>query len=121
MVIDDETDFLKLVEGWLKASYQVTCFSSAEGVCEQIEAIDPDLVLLDVHMPDQSGFAVCSRLRSEARFAELPVVFLTGSKTDEDFLLHLDSGGTRYLTKPIGRRGLLQAVAEHLGQEEART
>lgn len=115
VVIDDEPDFLKLVESWLKPYYDVASFSSTTGVVEKIRVFDPDLILLDVHMPDQSGFAVCRRLRNEPGFEDVPVVFLTGSKTDEDFLMHLEAGGSRYLTKPIGRKTLLEALAEQLG------
>lgn len=115
VVVDDEPDFCRLVDAWLKPYFQVSCFCSADGVYEQIRALEPDLVLLDVHMPELNGFSVCRRLRGEQRFKELPICFLTGSKTDEDFLLHLDSGGSRYLTKPISRRALLDAVGEQLG------
>ena len=117
-VIDDEPDFLKLIESWLSPYYQVACWADGEGVCEKIVEWEPDLVLLDVHMPELNGFSVCRRLRASERLSELPVVFLTGSKTDEDFLLHLDSGGSRYLTKPISRRELLEAVAEQLGGQK---
>jgi CheY-like chemotaxis protein len=115
IVIDDEPDFLMLVESWLRPACDVTSFSRCDGVIEQIQALEPDLVLLDVHMPEESGFKICRKLRSTPGFADLPVVFLTGSKTDEDFLLHLETGGTRYLTKPIGRRTLLEALSEQLG------
>ncbi len=115
VVIDDEPDFLLLVESWLKPSYDVTAFAHSFGLVEEIRALEPDLILLDIHMPEESGFRICQRLRSTPGFADLPVIFLTGSRTDEDFLLHIETGGTRYLTKPIGRRALLGAVSEQLG------
>ncbi|MDE2491324.1 MAG: response regulator [Elusimicrobia bacterium] len=115
VVVDDEPDFLKLVSSWLRPSYEVVCLTGAEGACEEIAALEPDAVVLDVHMPDKSGFAVCRELRAKPGGADLPIVFLTGSKTDEDFLQHLETGGSRYLTKPIGRQALLEALAEQLG------
>jgi CheY-like chemotaxis protein len=115
VVIDDEPDFLVLIESWLKPSYDVTAFAHSFGLVEQLQSLKPDLVLLDVHMPEESGFRICRRLRSTPGLSDLPVIFLTGSITDEDFLLHIETGGTRYLTKPIGRRKLLDAVSEHLG------
>lgn len=114
VVVDDEPDFLRLVESWLKPSYQVTCLTGAKGAAARIRAIKPDLALIDIHLVDGSGFEICRELRSQPGFEDLPVVFLTGSKTDEDFLQHLESGGTRYLTKPIGRRALLEALEEQL-------
>ena len=114
-VVDDEPDFLLLVESWLKPGFEVVSFSHCDGLVGKLRALQPDLVLLDIHMPEESGFKICRELRSVPGLEKLPVVFLTGSKTDEDFLLHLESGGTSYLTKPIARKTLLEAVSEPLG------
>jgi CheY-like chemotaxis protein len=120
VVVDDESDFLTIVDGWLNPYYDVTVFSHCDGLVEAISALKPDLVLLDVHMPEESGFSICRRLRSAPDLENLPVIFLTGSQTDEDFLLHLETGGSRYLTKPIVRRALLEALSEQLlGQKVA--
>jgi CheY-like chemotaxis protein len=116
VVADDDKDFLRLVARWLKDDYRVECLPGGAGLTDEISALEPDLVLLDAHMPGENGFAVCRRLRSRPGLAELPIVFLTGSRTDEDFLQHLDTGGSRYLNKPIGRRALLAALSEMLGQ-----
>jgi CheY-like chemotaxis protein len=114
-VVDDEPDFLKLVELWLRPAYRVESFVRSAGAVARLKAFAPDLVLLDVHMPEESGFSLCRKLRSEKGFENLPVVFLTGSKADEDFLQHLAAGGSRYLTKPIGRATLLEVLREQLG------
>lgn len=114
VVVDDEQDFLKLVEMWLRPAYEVTCLGAAAGMGRRIAGLAPDLVVLDVHMPDESGFSLCRELRAVPGLADLPVVFLTGSKTDEDFLQHLETGGSRYLTKPIGRKDLQDALDEQL-------
>lgn len=119
VVIDDEPDFLKLVEAWLKPTYEVSCYAHADAGVEAVREIEPDLILLDVHMPDSSGFQVCKAIRAIPGCEDLPIVFLTGSKTDEDFLMHLETGGSRYLTKPIGRRTLLSALAEQLDSVRA--
>lgn len=114
VVVDDEPDFLTIIESWLKPACEVAAFSRCDGLVEKVRVLAPDLVLLDVHMPQKSGFELCRELRSSPGLADLPVVFLTGSRTDEDFLLHLESGGTRYLTKPLGRKALLEALSEQL-------
>jgi chemotaxis family two-component system response regulator PixG len=119
VVVDDEPDFLKLVESWLSPAFDVTVLVGPDGASEEIRALEPDLILLDVHMPEESGFKICRQVRSMPGFEDLPIVFLTGSKTDEDFLFHLETGGTRYLTKPIGRKTLLEALAEQLGHRQS--
>jgi CheY-like chemotaxis protein len=118
-VIDDEPDFLLLVESWLKPDFETAGYSSCERLVEKIRAFSPDLVLLDIHMPEESGFKICRELRAVPGLEYLPVVYLTGSKSDEDFLLHLETGGSGYLTKPISRRTLREALSERLSAEVA--
>jgi CheY-like chemotaxis protein len=115
LVIDDEPDFLRVLSLWLREEYDATCLSSGAELSEQLLALEPDLVLLDAHMPDADGFEICRRLRAQPGGEDLPIVFLTGSRADEDFLRHIQAGGSRFLMKPIARRELLAAVKEELG------
>jgi CheY-like chemotaxis protein len=120
VLVDDERDFLTLVKSWLQADYQVAAFSDALGAAESIGALEPDLVVLDVHMPSGSGFDLCRWLRATPEFADMPIVFLTGARAEADFSKHLRAGGTRFLTKPIDRRDFLEAIAEELSLREER-
>lgn len=113
-VIDDEPDFLLLMERWLKPDYRVATFTTTKEARDALPSLEPDLVLLDIHMPEGSGFALCRHLRAHPKTTWSPIVFLTGSRSDEDFLLHMESGGTRYLNKPIDRDRLLHSVADCL-------
>ena len=114
VIIDDEADFLTAMQRSLKQLYRVTALFGSEWTYAQIAALEPDLVLLDVHMPEQGGFDLCRDLRADPRFAGLPVVFLTASKANEDFSRYLKVGGTRFLSKDIDRRQLLAALAATL-------
>lgn len=114
VLVDDEPDFLRILEMWLKPHYEVTSFERSAGAVERIRALMPDLVVLDVHMSEESGFKMCRRLKSDAATAHIPVVFLSGSKSNEDIRLHAEVGGARYLTKPISRQAFLEALAEQL-------
>jgi CheY-like chemotaxis protein len=120
VLVDDERDFLTIVKGWLQPRYQVSAFSDALGAAESIGALEPDLVVLDVHMPSGSGFDLCRWLRATPEFADIPIVFLTGARDDADFARHVRAGGTRFLIKPIDRRDFLDALAEELSLLEAR-
>ena len=115
VIVDDEVNFLKLVDHWLKSRYEVTCLTGGEDVVDSIAALAPDLLILDIHLPEGSGFEICRRLRKRPGFEDLPVIFLTGSKTDRDFLLYLEFGGCRYMTKPVTGRELCEAISEELG------
>lgn len=114
VIIDDEGDFLTLMEHSLKSLYQVTSLYGSEWTYAQVAALEPDLILLDVHMPEEGGFEICRQLRADPRFASTPIIFLTGSKTAEDFQRHLKAGGTRFLHKGIDRGQLLETLGAEL-------
>ncbi|HAZ09459.1 MAG TPA: hypothetical protein DCZ01_13300 [Elusimicrobia bacterium] len=118
VVVDDEVDFLRLVEHWLKPKFAVTCLTGGVDTCEEVTALEPDLVIMDIHMPERGGFPISRQLRNTSGFEDLPVIFLTGSKDEKDFIHYLDfGGGCRFLTKPITGKALRKAVSEELGLE----
>ena len=117
VVIDDEGDFLTLMEMWLKSLYQVTSLYGSEWTYKQVTALEPDLILLDVNMPHEGGFDICRQIRADPRFASTPIIFLTGSERAEDYRKHLRAGGTRFIHKGIGRGKLLETLGEELRHE----
>jgi len=114
VVIDDEADFLTAMERSLSQLYRVTALYGSEWTVKQVAAIEPDLILLDINMPEQGGFELCRDLRADPRFADTPIIFLTASSSGADYRRHLKAGGTRFLNKTIDRRRLLEAMAEAL-------
>lgn len=114
VVIDDESDFLTTMERSLSQLYRVTTLYGSEWTVKQVAAIDPDLILLDINMPEQGGFELCRELRADPHFADTPIIFLTASSSGADYRRHLKAGGTRFLNKTIDRRHLLEAMAEAL-------
>ena len=115
LMVDDDEDFQTIVRGWLSSRYEHVGLSDGEELLDEIDALQPDLVMLDVRMPGEDGFALCRRIRSDRRFGGVPVLFLTGCKEDEDFIKNLDAGGTAFLTKPIERKRLLDMIGELTG------
>lgn len=116
VIIDDEGDYLTLMERSLKTLYQVTSLYGSEWTYAQVAALEPDLVLLDVHMPEEGGFEICRQLRADPRFAATPIIFLTGSERAEDFRRHLKAGGTRLLHKGLDRGQLLAVLGEEIAK-----
>lgn len=117
-IIDDDADFLAALEFLLKPFYRVTALFGSAWTYTQVTAIEPDLILLDIHMPEQGGFDICRDLRADRRFARTPIIFLTASKLDEDFRRHLRAGGTRFLDKSVGRRRLVATIDEELAASD---
>lgn len=107
LVIDDEADLLTLLESRLSHSgYQVsTAQSAAEGL-DAAKRLKPDLILLDVSLPDGDGFDVCKTLRSQASTKRIPVIMLTARGTATDEVLGLELGADDYVTKPYDYRVL---------------
>ncbi len=111
LVVDDTEPNLRLLRALLTgAGYEVvTASCGLEGV-EAAEREAPDLILLDIMMPDITGFEVCQRLRAAPATRETPIVFLTALHEMEDHMRAVDVGGDDVLTKPINKLELLLRV-----------
>ena len=111
LVVDDTEANLKLLRALLKgAGYEVLTASSGTDGLKASASEGPDLILLDIMMPDLTGFEVCQRLRSAAETRHTPVVFLTALHEMEDHMKAMDVGGDDILTKPINKLELLTRV-----------
>ena len=115
VLVDDEADFRMVVERSLEDRFDVAGLPDGEGLLDTLEGVEADALILDVHLAASDGFALCRRVRSDPRFEDLPILFLTGSKEDSDFVRNMDSGGTAYLTKPLSPRELKATLLELCG------
>ena len=116
VLVDDEPDFRMVVEKSLEPQFEVSGLPDGEGLLDTLEGLEADALILDVHLASSNGFALCQRVRSDPRFTDLPILFLTGSKEDEDFVHNLEVGGTAYLTKPLSPRTLKHTLHELCGR-----
>jgi adenylate cyclase len=121
LVDDDPTNLLLLEE--LLACEGYTPISAASGTeaLEMIAQSIPDLILLDVMMPEMDGFEVCRRLRDDSKLQTIPVIFLTALDDDQSRLRGLEMMGDDYLTKPINSELLLTKIASILRLSEMRS
>lgn len=110
-VVDDEPDILELVRLHLKkAGFRVEAFDKAEPFLEFISGTRPDLVVLDLMLPDADGLEVCKYLRKNEEFASVPVIMLTARGNETDRILGLELGADDYVTKPFSPRELVARV-----------
>ena len=108
LVADDEPRLLSFLRSELKASgYQVSVATDGKGALRAAAARGPDLVILDVGLPDMDGFEVCRRLREKS---SVPILMLTARANDTDKVEGLDAGADDYLTKPFSTLELLARV-----------
>jgi len=115
LVVDDTPENLTLMHNLLRDSYQVKVANSGERALEIAQqTTPPDLILLDVNMPGVDGYAVCERLKQDAKTRDIPVVFLTARMEPQDeekgFLL----GAVDYITKPIIPTVALARIRTHM-------
>jgi two-component system, OmpR family, response regulator len=109
LVVDDEPNLRELVQVALNFhGFAVTTSATGEDVVQLAEAYRPDLIVLDVLLPDIDGFEVCRRLRSVAN--DVPVIFLTARDATADTVTGLTIGGDDYITKPFSVEALVARV-----------
>jgi diguanylate cyclase (GGDEF)-like protein len=102
LIIDDDPDALAVATNRLaKEAVEIVCAEGGAAGLAAAKREKPDLVLLDVDMPDLSGFDVCRALKADADLCMIPVVFLSGSGTAEDKVRGLDLGAIDFVTKPF--------------------
>ena len=109
LVVDDEENIRDLIAMGLRyEGFEVQTEDNGRAALNAVPAFRPDLIVLDVMMPDLDGFEVCRRLQADGERA--PVIFLTARKGMEDKLTGLTIGGDDYLTKPFGFEELLARI-----------
>jgi len=115
LVVDDTPDNLALVSGLLRDSYRVKVANSGANALRIANAEPgPDLILLDIMMPEMDGYEVCRRLKAAETTRDIPVIFLTARAEMEDERLGLEIGAVDYLLKPISPAIMLARVRNHL-------
>ncbi|MGD1069577.1 MAG: HD domain-containing phosphohydrolase [Bryobacteraceae bacterium] len=115
MVVDDQPVNLKLMEEVLsRQGYGVRSFPRGRLALAAAAQKPPDLILLDVTMPEMDGFEVCRRLRSDAALSAIPVIFLSALEETEDKLAAFRSGGFDYVTKPFEPEEIKARIETHL-------
>jgi phosphate regulon transcriptional regulator PhoB len=111
VLIEDERDIVELVNyNFRKEGFDVESFSRGKEGLEFLRRNPADLVLLDIMLPDQDGFEICKRLRTDERLRSVPVIFLTAKGEEIDRVLGLEIGADDYVVKPFSPRELVARV-----------
>ena len=115
MVVDDTPANLKLLEEMLQGQgYRVVQFPRGDMALKAAAKNPPDLILLDIMMPEMDGFEVCRRLKADERLKEIPVLFISALDGTEDKVKAFSGGGLDYVTKPFQEEEVLARVETHL-------
>jgi two-component system phosphate regulon response regulator PhoB len=121
-IVEDEAELAALIEYNLgRHGYEALPLGGSKGTLRALEQAKPDLILLDVMLPDLDGFELCRQIRQSAVLGRTPVLFLTARSDEVDRVLGLEIGGDDYMTKPFSPRELIARVKAHLRREEMDT
>lgn len=115
MAIDDNPANLGLLENMLSTQgYRVLTFITGEMALRALEETKPDLILLDVNMPGMNGYEVCSWLKKDARFQEIPVIFISAVSDSMEKVKAFSLGAVDYVTKPFNFAKVRARIAAHI-------
>ena len=114
LVVDDTPDNLTLIAGLLKEKYRLKVANSGAKALSIARTSPPDLILLDIMMPEMSGYEVCEALKSDDTTKEIPIIFLTAQIDMEDERRGIEMGAVDYITKPFSGPVVMARVATHL-------
>jgi diguanylate cyclase (GGDEF)-like protein len=115
LVVDDVKLNLQIIANILdKVGYDVTLVSNGYQALERVESAHPDLILLDLMMPEINGLEVCEKIQANPELADIPIIFLSASQEQEHLLTAFEKGAVDYVTKPFHAAELLARVKMHL-------
>lgn len=114
LLVDDSTDEVRLLADALRQDgLDSISANSGEMALAMLERIVPQLIVMDGAMPGLDGFETCRRIKADARFAHIPVIFITGLKDTEHVLKGFEAGGVDYVTKPVRLEELMARIRIH--------
>jgi two-component system, OmpR family, alkaline phosphatase synthesis response regulator PhoP len=111
LVVDDEEDILELVRHNLaREGYRVDCAETGTKALADAQSLMPDLMILDLMLPDIDGFNICKKLKAAPETLNLPIIMLTARTEESDMVAGLECGADDYITKPFSPRVLIARV-----------
>lgn len=115
LVIDDAPSNIEVIKNILVDKYRVkVATSGTAGIKIALKEPRPDLILLDIVMPDMDGYEVCRQLKENPLTASIPILFVTGTADDEEKFKGLELGAKGFLMKPLQSQVVLDAVAKNI-------
>jgi two-component system, sensor histidine kinase and response regulator len=119
LVVDDQPNNLKVIASVLGSDYSVSIANSGPNALKILENYTPDLILLDIMMPDMDGFEVCRKIMENERIMHIPIIFLSAKADVEDVIRGFSCGAVDYITKPFNATEVEARVRNHLNLKHA--
>ena len=117
LVVDDEPDYLKLLQCRLSGfGYVVVTIESGKNILMDARSSKPDLIILDVNIPEINGFEVYGMLHRDSSLSHIPVIFSSADAANYDFFQKNEYPNARFLTKPFENKEIQEAIAKLLAK-----
>ena len=111
MAVDDSPDVLAILNAIIgEQGYRFVCARLGDQCLRLVQEMRPDLIFLDVNLPDIDGFELCRRIRSMPHHAKAPIVFLTSRHTSEDVKAAIQGGGNDFIAKPFDAKTITSRI-----------
>jgi CheY-like chemotaxis protein len=121
LIVDDIPRNVKVLGDILRTKVcRIAVATSGPQALQMVKKVHPDLILLDVMMPEMDGFAVCKILKESSQTKDIPIIFLTAKTETADIVKGLESGAVDYISKPFNSTELLARVNTHLELKKTR-
>lgn len=118
LIVDDEKDIREMIQYNLeKEQYQVTALSSGDEVISAVRQLQPDLLLLDLMLPEMDGFEICKILKSDPKTTHIPIIMVTAKGEESDIVTGLELGAEDYISKPFSPRVMTARIRKVLRRE----
>jgi CheY-like chemotaxis protein len=115
LIVDDLQSNIKVVGETLKIDgYRITAATSGKQAIHLCQKLKPDLILMDVMMPEMNGYETCKEIKKLKNCTDIPIIFLTAKNNTEDLVEAFDAGGVDFITKPFKALELLARVKLHI-------
>jgi two-component system sensor histidine kinase/response regulator len=119
LVVDDQPNNLKVIGSVLGKDYSLSIANSGANALKILENNTPDIILLDIMMPEMDGFEVCRRIKATERIRHIPIIFLTAKTDIDDIVKGFRCGAVDYITKPFNATEIEARVQNHLNLKHA--
>lgn len=110
LIIDDDAMNREILEAFLENEHQIILANNGQNGITSAETIKPDLIILDVKMPDMDGFTVCHTLKTIPHLQHIPVMFITGTDDPDDVIRGQQAGASAFLPRPFEGDMLINVV-----------
>jgi diguanylate cyclase (GGDEF)-like protein len=120
LIVDDEVSNIEILSAALEDDYEVCFATSADEAYELLRNVMPDLILLDVLMPDKNGYEVCRYVKGDVLLADIPIIFTTALGEEGAEVIGLELGAIDYISKPISPAIVQARVRNHLEMKRMR-